>query len=163
MVACENRWTLKGKREAPSGDGRSKAAQNSPNEIAHVQKRLEFAFRKVCHDHRVHILLQFAVLHSAPIKHARQMIQNRMNDERASLIFVLFHTFFCLVKMINVISREEKKKRTYSTKNTVFQLTCDPRSFTTNSSPSRTPAAAKMALLSSALDSPLSVSFCRST
>jgi hypothetical protein len=82
-------------KEVPLGDGR---AQNRPKEIAHVQQRLKFAFRKVCHDHRVHILLQFAVLHSAPIKHARQMIQNRMNDERASLIFVLFHTFFLFGK-----------------------------------------------------------------
>jgi len=49
------------------------------------KQRLEFAFRKVCHDHRVRILLQFAVLHSAPIEHVRQMIQNWMNDEWASV------------------------------------------------------------------------------
>jgi len=75
-----------------------KRGQNSPQETAHVQQRLEFAFRKVCHYHRVRILLQFAVLHSAPIEHARQMIQNRMNDEWASLMFVLFRMFFLFVE-----------------------------------------------------------------
>lgn len=57
--------------------------------------------------------MQFAVLHSAPIEHARQMIQNRMNDEWASLFFVLFRTFFLFVKNDRYDVQRERKKNTH--------------------------------------------------
>lgn len=107
------------------------------------------------HDHRVRILLQFTVLYIAPVKRAWKKVQNRMDDKWASLMS------FCFFVVEEGDGRE--KRRTYSTKNTVLQLTCGPRSFTSNSLPSRTPAAAKTASSSRALASPLSESFCRST
>jgi hypothetical protein len=57
----------------------------------------------------------------------------------------------------------EGEEHTYSVKNTVLQLTCGPRSLTTTSLPSSTPADTRVASSSRALASPLSVSFCRST
>ncbi len=136
-----------------------------------IQYRLELAFGKVYDDHCVHVpnlrsmlirltdemvhtLLQLTVLHRAAVEYFGQVIYDRVNDEWTSLFFSID---------VAKHSREEiEGERTYSVTNTVFQLTCGPRSLTTSSPPSLMPAAAKIAPSSSAFASPLSDSFCRS-
>jgi len=59
------------------GHGRVRESMN--------EYRLELALGKVYDDHRVHVLLQLAMLHRATVEYSGQMIYNRVNDKWTSV------------------------------------------------------------------------------